>query len=252
MEEVAREACAGVPLVERPAAREELRLGGRLHEVDRERGRAFGAEHTERRVLHRVDGVGRERGAGVAQQRPQAVGRHRAQPEELREGAVGDAAGGFHVERGLAVGDVAHGDDAPARHLGVGRGDRGPALLLVREAPDLAHRPGEAREAAALGNAAPQGREFEVAVGIDEARSQQARMELGEGLAVGGVACAHVEDAAPVVEGHERSAEESFGSPEPVRGYLSRHGGRIRRRRCGPRRPGGSTPRRPVRWAGYG
>ena len=199
--------------------------------MDRQRSVAPAANSAEKRIGDGIGRMRRERRGGMAQQ-PVDRGRRRGlQAEKFGERAVADRAARLHSERTLAIGHVAHGRHALAPHAGVGRLDRPPPLLLVEPSALRAHTPRERGEPAARGNRTAQAGQFQMTVGVDHPRQQDAGVELHASLPVGIAPRIDADDRTVVSERQQRPGPQSRASQQVVRRDPARGGGYRNHRR---------------------
>lgn len=219
--------------MQRSPPEEERQFVRRLHEVYRQRSvAAVVADFAERCVLHRIDRVRRKRRERIVQQSALAFEIAFAQPEDLGERAVADAAARLDGERRRVVHDVADRLDSLIPHLPVGFRGCGEPLLLVETVAHTAHCRCECGISAAARYGTFQIRQFEMGVGIDERRREYAGVELHSRLRIEVVAVTFDGDdfAGGGIDRYERSAIKPLWSQQVVRGYPSQCGGTHRRR----------------------
>ena len=115
--------------------------------------------------------------------------------------------------------------DLYIEHAGVGRLDRPPPLLLVEPSALRAHTPRERGEPAARGNRTAQAGQFQMTVGVDHPRQQDAGIELHASLSVGIAPRIDADDRTVVSERQQRPGPQSRASQQVVRRDPARGGG---------------------------
>lgn len=163
--------------------------------------------------------MGGQRSLRMAEQRQQVLGRRGAQTEKLDESMVGDAAARFYGESGIPVRNIAYGFDPGLPHGGIGGFDGLYSLFGGEALPHLRHGTGKPRKTTPFGDRPQQIGEFEVAVGIDQPRSEHPGIELGAGTPVGLGTRPDGEDTAVGRNPDQGIAEQTLRCPEQVRGY---------------------------------